>query len=115
MTANDVIGKYLIAERDVPLFSFPGGSQIGMVNKGLVVGPVYSWIQKNNKLYWQFDYTIPGNAPGSYYAEHRPEYWKLSTTSAGAGTAITIPNTASLIPKWALPVAVGALALFLFK
>ena len=60
MTANDVIGKYLIAEQNVPLFAFPGGSQIGMVNTGLVVGPVYSWIEKNNKLYWQFDYTIPG-------------------------------------------------------
>ena len=114
MTANDVIGKYLIAERDVPLFSFPGGSQIGMVNKGLVVGPVYSWIEKNNKLYWQFDYTIPGNAPGSYYAEHRPEFWKLSTTGSGGG-AINLPATSSLIPKWALPVALGALALFLFK
>ena len=50
MTANDVIGKYLIAERDVPLFAFPGGSQIGMVNNGLVVGPVYRWIENNNKL-----------------------------------------------------------------
>jgi hypothetical protein len=27
-----------------------------------------------------FDYTIPGQAPGAYYAEHRPEFWKLSTT-----------------------------------
>jgi hypothetical protein len=114
MTANDVIGKYLIAERDVPIFAFLGGSQIGMVNKGLVVGPVYSWIERNNKLYWQFDYTIPGNAPGAYYAEHRPEFWKLSTAGSGGG-AITLPSTSSLIPKWALPVALGALALFLFK
>jgi hypothetical protein len=114
MTADDVINKYLIAEQNVPLFAFPGGPQIGMVSKGLVVGPVYSWIKKNNKIYWQFDYTIPGNAPGSYYAEQRPEFWKLSTTSAGGG-AINLPVTTSLIPKWALPVALGALALFLFK
>ena len=114
MTANDVIGKYLIAERDVPIFAFPGGSQIGAVNTGLVVGPVYSWIEKNNKLYWMFDYTIPGNAPGSYYAEHRPEFWKLSTAGSGNG-AITLPGSTSLIPKWALPVALGALALFLLK
>ena len=40
MTANDVIGKYLIAEQNVPLFAFPGGSQIGVVSNGLVVGPV---------------------------------------------------------------------------
>ena len=114
MTANDVINKFLIAQQDRPIFAFPGGSQIGVVKKGLVVGPVYSWIEKNNKLYWQFDYTIPGNAPGSYYAEHRPEFWKLSTTGSGGG-AINLPGTTSLIPKWALPVALGALALFLFK
>jgi hypothetical protein len=60
MTAADVIGKYLIAEKDVPIVSFPGSSPIGVVQKGLVVGPVYSWIEKGGKLYWAFDYTIPG-------------------------------------------------------
>ena len=46
MTANDVINKFLIAKQDRPIFAFPGGSQIGVVKKGLVVGPVYSWIKK---------------------------------------------------------------------
>lgn len=114
MTANDIIGKYLIAKQDRPLFAFPGGSQIGVVQKGLVVGPVYSWVLFNNRLFWQFDYTIPGNVPSAYVSEHKPEFWKLSTTSAGDG-AISIPTTSSIIPKWALPVALGALALFLFK
>jgi hypothetical protein len=50
MTAADVIGKYLIAEKDVPIVSFPGSSPIGVVQKGLVVGPVYSWIEKGNKI-----------------------------------------------------------------
>jgi hypothetical protein len=53
MTAADVIGKYLIAEKDVPIVSFPGSSPIGVVQKGLVVGPVYSWIEKGGKLYWR--------------------------------------------------------------
>jgi hypothetical protein len=115
MKASDVIGKYLIAEVDVPIYAFPGGSQIGVVKKGLVAGPVFSWIEKNGKLYWAFDYTIPGQAPGSYYAEHRPSYWKLSTTAAGGAGLPTNIETPSLLPKWALPVGIGALALFLFK
>ena len=68
MTAADVIGKYLIAEMDVPVLATPGGAPIGLVQKGIVVGPVYSWIETNGKLYWMFDYTIPGKAPGAYYA-----------------------------------------------
>jgi hypothetical protein len=115
MTAADVIGKYLIAERDVPVVSFPGAPPIGIVQKGLVVGPVYSWIEKGGKLYWAFDYTIPGQAPGAYYAEHKPEFWKLSTTGAGGSANVTITPSVSVIPKWALPVGIGALALFLFK
>ena len=115
MTAADVIGKYLIAERDVPIVSFPGSAPIGVVQKGLVVGPVYSWIEKGGKLYWAFDYTIPGQAPGAYYAEHRPEFWKLSTTGAGGAQVTTTLQPSGLIPKWALPVGIGALALILFK
>jgi len=114
MTAADVIGKYLIAEVDVPIFAFPGGSQIGVVKKGLIAGPVFSWVEKSGKLYWAFDYTIPGQAPGSYYAEHRPSYWKLSATGAPSGVPTSI-TPSGLIPKWALPVGLGALALFLFK
>jgi len=114
MTAADVIGKYLIAEVDVPIFAFPGGSQIGVVKKGLIAGPVFSWVEKSGKLYWAFDYTIPGQAPGSYYAEHRPSYWKLSATGAPSGIPTNI-TPSGLIPKWALPVGLGALALFLFK
>lgn len=117
MTADDVIGKYLIAEVDVPIFAFPGGSQIGVVKKGLIAGPVFSWVKRGSKLYWSFDYTIPGQTPKSYYAEQRPSYWKLSTIGA-TGAPIAIPaniTPSGLIPKWALPVGLGALALFLFK
>jgi hypothetical protein len=113
MTAADVIGKYLIAEKDVPIVSFPGSSPIGVVQKGLVVGPVYSWIEKNGKLYWLFDYTIPGQAPGAFYAEHRPEFWKLSTTGAGGTANVTI--TPGGIPKWAVPAGLAVLALVLLK
>ena len=115
MTAADVIGKYLIAEKDVPIVSFPGSAPIGVVQKGLIVGPVYSWIEKGGKLYWLFDYTIPGQAPGAYYAEHRPEFWKLSSTG-GTGTQITTTIKPSIsVPNWIWIAGAGALGLFLLR
>lgn len=113
MTAADVIGKYLIAEMDVPVLATPGGAPIGLVQKGIVVGPVYSWIETNGKLYWMFDYTIPGKAPGAYYAEHKPQYWKLSATGAGGNSNVTIAPGG--LPKWAVPAGLGVLALLLLK
>ena len=112
MTAADVIGKILIAEKDVPVSFLPGGVPIGVVQKGLVVGPVYSWIQKNGKLYWVFDYTIPGQAPGAYYAEHRPEFWKLSTAGTAPGT---INVTKPAVPTWAIWAGAAVLGIALLK
>jgi hypothetical protein len=115
MTAADVIGKYLIAEKDVPIVSFPGSAPIGVVQKGLVVGPVYSWIEKGGKLYWAFDYTIPGQAPGAYYAEHRPEFWKLSTTGAGGAQVTTTIQPSVSVPNWIWIAGAGVLGLFLLR
>lgn len=115
MTAADVIGKYLIAEKDVPIVSFPGSAPIGVVQKGLVVGPVYSWIEKGGKLYWAFDYTIPGQAPGAYYAEHRPEFWKLSSTGAGSAQVTTTIQPSVSVPNWIWIAGAGVLGLFLLR
>ena len=89
MKASDVIGKYLIAEQDVPVTNYPNGQQIGVVRKGTVVGEVYSYVQRGNDIFWQFDYTIPGQTPGAYWALHKPSYWKLSTTAGGNPVNIT--------------------------
>jgi hypothetical protein len=113
MTAADVIGKYLIAELEVPVSATPGGTPVGVVQKGIVVGPVYSWVEKNGRLYWMFDYTIPGQSPGAYYAEHRPQFWKLSATGAGGNSNVTI--TPGGLPKWAVPAGLAVLALVLLK
>ena len=91
MDANDVIGKYLIAEVDVPIYKYPNATKIGFVKKGIVVGPVYSWVLENGELFWMFDYTIPGQTPSAYYAPHDPSFWKLST-APGSGV-ITVPGT----------------------
>ena len=89
MKADDVIGKYLIAEQDVPVTLIPYGQQVGLVKKGTVIGEVYSYLQRGNDLFWVFDYTIPGQAPGQYVVLHKPSYWKLSTTAGGNPVNIT--------------------------
>lgn len=89
MTADDVIGKYLIAKEDRPVTLFPNGPQTGLVTKGTVVGPVYSYVVRGNDIFWEFDVTVPGNPPGSFWSLHRPEYWKLSTTAGGTPVTVT--------------------------
>jgi hypothetical protein len=98
MKASDVIGKYLIAEQDVPVTNMPNGQQIGVVPKGNSIGPVYSYVQRGNDIFWMFDYTIPGQSPGAYWALHKPSYWKLSTVS---GEPITI--TTGIFAKQTMP------------
>lgn len=114
MTAADVIGKYLIAEQDVKVYAYPGGPALGVVQKGLVVGPVYSWVEKNGVLYWAFDYTIPGNPPSSYYAPHSPANWKLSTTGQGGDSVVSV-SPAIDIPTWAYWAGAGVLAVLLLR
>jgi len=115
MTADEVIGRNLIAEKDVPLFKYasPAAPVVGVVPKGNSFGPVYSYLNKPDGIYWMFDYTIPGQAPGAYYAEHKPQYWKLSATGAGGNSNVTI--TPGGLPKWAVPAGLAVLALVLLK
>ena len=101
MKASDVIGKYLIAEQDVPVTNRPYGQQIGVVRKGIVVGEVYSYVQRGNDIFWQFDYTIPGQVPGAYWALHKPEFWKLST--AAGGNPVSINVTSGIFDKKTMP------------
>lgn len=72
MNANEVIGKYLLAKRNCPTYDRPGGNKIGELQKGLVYGPVYSYVEKDGKVFWMFDYSIPGQTPGAWYVEHKP-------------------------------------------
>lgn len=119
MTADDVIGKLLIAEQDVPLRQYASSSApvVGVVTNGSSFGPVYSWIQKpNGDIWWQFDYTIPGNAPGSYWAKHDPAKLKLGTTPSGDSANVNVDySLLKNVPTWAWYLGGGLLLISLIR
>lgn len=69
--AQDIVGKTLIARRNIPLYQAGNFKKpFAQVRSGQPVGVVYAWIGPNTntggKLYWQF-YNKNGT---TYYAEH---------------------------------------------
>jgi len=69
ISADQVIGKTLIAKTTVPLKRYAQASApvIYTVKSGQIVGTVYSWVQDGGTLYWAF--YDQNNVP--YYAEHK--------------------------------------------
>ena len=90
VSAADVLGRYLIALEDVPVYDLPNGTRIGEIKKGSSTSEVFSYVQRGNDVWWAFDYTIPGQTPGSYYVLHKPGRFKLSTV---AGNVVVTPST----------------------
>lgn len=81
--AGDLINKTLIAHRDVPVYIFPGESEvpIGIVKAGNPVGIVYSYLspsptQDRTRLWWQF--SPASNYDRYYYAPHEQGYYDVS-------------------------------------
>lgn len=80
MTADDVIGSCLIAKSVTNIRETPSlnGKIVGTITPGQIVGPIYSWVERDGYVWWMFDYTIPGNTPGAYYVAHRSTAFKLT-------------------------------------
>ena len=120
MTAADVLGRYLIAREDVPVYDFPNGTRIGTIPKGNSTAEVYSFVQRPGQVWWMFDYTIPGQTPGAYYVLQKDGRFTLS---AAAGNVLVNPSSlpsvdvfpAGGIKKYALFGALGLLALLILK
>lgn len=80
MTATDVLDKSLQALQDVKVQTAPaedGGKVIGYLRKGMVSPPVWSYLVRGDKVYWVFDYSIPGGAQNSFVVLHKPGRFKL--------------------------------------
>jgi hypothetical protein len=80
ISVNDVLDKKLQALKDVKVQTAPasdGGKVIGYLRKGAVSPPVWSYIQRGDKIYWVFDYSIPGGPQSSYVVLHEPGRFKL--------------------------------------
>jgi len=89
MSANDVIGRYLIALEDVPVYDRPNGTRIGEIKKGNSTAEVYSYVERpGGQVWWMFEYTIPGQTPGAYYVLDKKGRFRLSVA---AGNTIVTP------------------------
>ena len=73
ITADKIIGKTLFAKKDLTRLN-SALVKIGTIVKGSPVGQVYSYIQREGKVYWQFiDFN---NKP--YFVLHTPDSFKFS-------------------------------------
>jgi hypothetical protein len=120
-TADDAVGRYLIALEDVPVYNYPNGTRIGTINKGNSTAEVYSYVQRPGQVWFMFDYTIPGTTPGAYYVLAKDGRFRLSTA---AGNVIVDPSSlpsvdvfpeGSQLKKYAIFGALGLLALLILK
>lgn len=121
-SADQVVGKTLIAKTSVPLKRMPAASApvVYTARKGNVVGVVYSWVMDGPALYWQFldQYNKP------YYAEHRPGLFSVDALQQqGAQTLEDIQEAqqqaqnpiGTTIERIVKPVALAAAAFFIIK
>ena len=120
MTADDAIGRYLIAREDVPVYNYPNGTRIGTINKGNSTAEVYSYVRRPGQVWFMFDYTIPGQTPGAYYALQSPDAFSLSSVPGNVAIAPNVLPSVDVFPagsikKYAIFGALGLLALFILK
>jgi hypothetical protein len=118
MIASEVIGKYLLAKRSCKIYDYPNGNVIGELAPGNVYGPVYSYKQAGNSVWWMFDYSLPGQTPGAWYVEHKTGAFQVQSQGNekpvfGGMLSETVVTPKGLITKyWWL---VLLLIPFLFK
>jgi len=121
LKADDVVGRYLIALEDVPVYNYPNGTRIGTINKGNSTAEVYSYVRRPGQVWFMFDYTIPGTTPGAYYVLDKENRFRLSNA---AGNIIVSPASlpsvdvfpaGSQLKKYAIFGVLGLLALLILK
>ncbi len=117
MTAADVLGRYLIAKENVPVYDLPNGTRIGEIKKGNSTAEVYSYVVRNGQVWWVFDYTIPGQTPGAYYVMHTPTRFSLSTVPGNVSVQTAQLSPVDVFPKMKvgnlLPWGIGLAAILL--
>jgi hypothetical protein len=122
VSANDVLGRYLIALEDVPVYDIPNGTRIGEIKKGNSTAEVYSYVQRpGGQVWWQFDYTIPGQTPGAYYVLQKDGRFRLSSAAGNVNvTPSSLPGVDVFpngmdIKKYAIYGGLALAALLLLK
>jgi hypothetical protein len=120
-SANDVLGRYLIALEDVPVYDLPNGTRIGEIKKGNSTAEVYSYVVRNGQVWWQFDYTIPGQTPGAYYVMQKDGRFRLSQAAGNVNVSPSALPSVDVFPagfdlkKYAVWGGLGLLAFLLLS
>ena len=73
ITADKIIGKTLFAKKNLTRLNSLL-VKIGTITAGSPVGEVYSYIQRNGKLYWSFN----DFSNKDYYVLHTPDSFKFT-------------------------------------
>jgi hypothetical protein len=98
MTAADVLGRYLIAREDVPVYDLPNGNRIGEIKKGNSTAEVYSYVVRNGQVWWMFDYTIPGQSPSAYYVMQKDGRFSLSAAPGNVAVSANVLPSVDVFP-----------------
>ncbi len=85
-SANDIIGKTLIAKKNIAIKRQPsrGAPTVFTVRPGSTVGVVYSWIQREGALWWMM-YDDKGN---TYYVYHEPGAYDIGALNAQGAVSL---------------------------
>lgn len=86
---QEVVGRFLIARENVPVYDYPNGTRIGEIKKGNATAEVYSYIERNGQVWWMFNYTIPGQTPGAYWVLQKDGRFSIS---AAPGNVLVTPS-----------------------
>jgi hypothetical protein len=98
----------------------PNGTRIGEIKKGNSTAEVYSYVVRNGQVWWQFDYTIPGQAPGAYYVMQKDGRFSLSTAPGNVNVSPSTLPSIDVFPsggmqKYLVWGGLGLLALLVLK
>lgn len=77
---NKIFGEYIYAKGRVNKLSSPGGTVIGTVDNGKLIGTVYSYVLYNGKVYWMINGIYAGQQP--FFVEHNPNTLNLPNKQA---------------------------------
>jgi hypothetical protein len=80
--ANDILDKTLYAKKSVNVYSAPNNllTPLYVVNPGNIVGVVYSWVKKNDIVYWHlYDNTFVTHDSEKFSLEKLQEQGAQST------------------------------------
>lgn len=79
-SADQIVGKTLIARKNIPLKRQPhkSAATVYTVRPGITVGVVYSWVQGEGGIWWMY-YDQNG---ATYYTFHEPGAYDIQSITA---------------------------------